>query len=64
MRATLNLDDDLVAKAAALSGLTDTTALIRAALAALIERERARALIQLGGTQPGLRAPRRRRSAG
>lgn len=61
MRTTLALDDELVAKAASFTGLNEKTALVREALTALIERESARRLAQLGGTQPRLKAiPRRR----
>lgn len=61
MRTTLALDDDLLAKAHALTGLTEKSSLVREALKALIERESARRLARLGGTQPGLEAPPRRR---
>lgn len=61
MRTTLNIDDDLLAKALKLTGPIDRAALIREALIALIERESARRLALLGGSQPGLvAAPRRR----
>jgi Arc/MetJ family transcription regulator len=61
MRTTLALDDDLVAKAQAFTGVKEKSSLIREALKALIERESARRLARLGGTQPRLRtAPRRR----
>lgn len=62
MRTTLALDDDLVAEAQGLTGLQEKTALVREALKALIERESARRLARLGGTEPGLRSIRRRRS--
>ena len=62
MRTTLNLDDALVEEAQRLTGLTDKTALVRAALEALIERESARRLARLGGTEPGLAEIPRRRS--
>ena len=42
MRTTLALDDELVAKAQAFTGLTEKSALVREALKALIERESAR----------------------
>jgi len=64
MRTTLNLNDDLVTRARHLTGIEEKTALVHAGLEALIARESARRLAALGGTQPGLRAPRRRRSAG
>ena len=50
MRTTLNLDDELLAQAHQLSGLTERTQLIREALLALVERESARRLSKLGGT--------------
>lgn len=54
MRTTLNLDDDLLEQARALTGLSEKTALVRAALEALIERESARRLARLGGSEPDL----------
>jgi len=62
MRTTLALDDDLVAKAQAFTGVKEKSALVREALKALIERESARRLAKLGGTQRDLKMPRRRRS--
>jgi Arc/MetJ family transcription regulator len=61
MRTTLALDDDLVAKAQAFTGMTEKSALVREALKALIERESARRLARLGGSEPALKAPPRRR---
>lgn len=61
MRTTLNIDDELLAKATSLTGPMDRTAVISEALKALIERESARRLARLGGTQPGLEPPPRRR---
>ena len=52
MRTTLALDDELVARAQALTGLRAKSALVREALRALIERESARRLALLGGTDP------------
>ena len=62
MRATLILDDEMVAEARALTGLTKVSALVREALVALVERESARRLALLGGTVPELTSPPRRRS--
>lgn len=60
MRTTLNLDDDLLEQAQRLTGLTEKTTLVRAALEALIERESARRLARLGGSEPDLATiPRR-----
>jgi Arc/MetJ family transcription regulator len=61
MRTALTLDDSLVERARRLTGIPDKTALVHAALEALIARETARRLAALGGTMPGLPAPRRRR---
>ena len=62
MRTTLALDDDLVAQAQELTGVTEKAALVREALKALIARESARRLALLGGSDPNDKAPRRRRS--
>ncbi len=61
MRTTLAIDDDLLAKAEAFTGLKEKSALVREALKALIERESARRLARLGGSEPELEAPPRRR---
>ena len=61
MRTTINLDDALLDRARELSGLKERSALLREALQALIQRESARRLAQLGGTQSQLRVPPRRR---
>jgi hypothetical protein len=62
MRSTLNLDDKLIEEAKRLTGIQEKTALIRAALEALIAREIGRRLAALGGTQPAFEAGPRRRS--
>jgi len=63
MRTTLALDDELVAKAQDYTGLREKSALVREALKALIERESARRLARLGGSEPRLKPPPRRRPA-
>jgi Arc/MetJ family transcription regulator len=63
MRTTINLDETLLERAQALSGVQERSALLREALTALIERESARRLAQLGGSQPELSPIPRRRSA-
>ena len=63
MRTTINLDDNLLAQAARISGLTERTLLIHEGLQALIERESARRLARLSGTQKALKVPPRRRAA-
>lgn len=61
MRTTINLDDDLLREAQRLTGLKERAALMREALRALIERESARRLARLDGSEPELEAPPRRR---
>ena len=61
MRTTLNIDDVLLDRAAALTGTTEKTALVRRGLEALIALESARRLAALGGSEKTLkRVPRRR----
>jgi Arc/MetJ family transcription regulator len=62
MRTTLNIEDELLAKAHRISGVKERTALVREGLKALIERESARRLARLGGTEPQLEPVPRRRS--
>jgi len=62
MRTTLALDDELMAEAQRLTGLTEKAALVREALRALIERESARRLARLSGSEPDLASIVRRRS--
>jgi hypothetical protein len=61
MRSTLNIDEEMLRKAAALTGEKEKTALVRMGLEALIARESARRLARLGGTEPRLPSVRRRR---
>lgn len=63
MRTTLALDDELVREAQVLTGIREKAALVREALNALVERESARRLARLGGTQPDLGPIPRRRPA-
>lgn len=62
MRTTLTLDDETVARAQELTGLKEKSNLVREALKALIERESARRLARLGGSEPQLAATPRRRT--
>ena len=65
MQVTLTLDDELLAKEEEYTGISDKSALIHAALWALVEREAARRLARLGGSQPDLKPiPRRRMKRG
>jgi Arc/MetJ family transcription regulator len=63
MRTTLALDDELLAKAQAFTGMKEKSSIVREALKALIERESARRLARLGGTESKLKIPPRRRPA-
>jgi Arc/MetJ family transcription regulator len=61
MRTTLAIDDALLDEARRLTGLQEKSALVREGLKALIERESARRLARLGGSEPDLApVPRRR----
>ena len=62
MRTTLNIEDELFAKAQRVSGLKERAALIQEGLRALIERESARHLARLGGTEPQLQPVTRHQS--
>ena len=62
MRTTLNIDDQLLEEAARLTGVQEKTALVRESLKALIQRESARRLARLGGSEPELQNIPRRRS--
>lgn len=61
-RTTLILDDELLEEARKLTGLEEKTAVIHEALRALVRRESARQLAELGGSQPDLKQIPRRRS--
>ena len=63
MRTTINIDDELLSQAARITGITERTRLVHDGLEALIQRESARRLARLGGTQKALKAPARRRAA-
>jgi len=62
MRTTLDLDDALLEKAGRLTGVKEKAALVREGLKALIERESARRLARLGGTEPELETVSRRQA--
>ena len=62
MRTTINLDDQLLIEAQHITGVKERTALIHEGLRALIERDSARRLARLGGSEPRLRSIPRRRS--
>ncbi len=62
MRTTLNIDDELLDKAAKLTGIKEKTSLVRLGLEALIAREGSRRLAKLGGTEKQLEKTARRRA--
>ena len=65
MRTTLNIDETLLAQARLLTDIESKSKLVREALKALVERESARRLAKLGGSQPELPdIPRRRLADG
>ena len=61
MRVMINLEDQFLAKARRMTGMKERAALIHAGLRVLIERESARRLARLGGSEPQLRLAHRRR---
>ena len=63
MRTTLNIDDSLLEKARELTGVSEKTAIVRMGIEALIARESAKRLAQLGGSDPHVQDIPRRRSA-
>jgi len=63
MRTTVTIDDDLLQRAAELTGVTERTALLREGLETLIRVASAKRLAALGGSDPRAAAPRRTRAA-
>ena len=61
MRTTLNIENELLEKAAKLTGIEEKTSLVRLGLQALIARESGKRLARLGGTEKNMASiPRRR----
>ncbi|RLQ23826.1 type II toxin-antitoxin system VapB family antitoxin [Seongchinamella sediminis] len=60
MRTTLNIDDQLLAEAQRITGVSEKVVLVREGLRALVERESARRLARLGGSEPKLKPISRR----
>jgi len=63
MRTTITVDDELIGRAQEYTGVIEKSALVRAALTALVQREAARRLARLGGSEPGAKPIPRRRPA-
>ena len=64
MRTTINIDDELLDKAAKLTGIEEKASLVRLGFEGLIARESARRLAKLGSTEKKLEMIPRRRAAG
>lgn len=62
MRTTLNIDEKLIADAAALTGIKEKTSLVKLGLEALISAESAKRLAKLGGTEKNAKTVKRRRN--
>ena len=62
MRTTISIDEQLLNEAQRLSGIGGRTALVKEGLRALIQRESARRLASLGGSEPQLQPVPRRNS--
>ena len=62
MRTTLNIDDQILKKAAKLTGISEKTALVRLGLETLIAQESAKRLARLGGSEKNLKPIPRRKS--
>jgi Arc/MetJ family transcription regulator len=63
MRTTVTLDDALVERASELAGIQERSTLLRVALEQLVQREAARRLAALGGSEPEAKAVHRRRTS-
>lgn len=61
MRASVTIDDELLATAHEYTGVTERAELIREALKSLIAREAGRRLLALAGTAPSIEDVRRLR---
>lgn len=62
MRTTVNIDDKLLSDAQRMTGIAEKSVLLREGLKALIERESARRLAALGGSERQLNPIHRRQS--
>lgn len=63
MRTTLNIEDELIAKAASLTGIKEKTSLVRLGLEALIAKESSKRLAKLAGTESDITSIPRRKSS-
>jgi len=63
MRTTVNIDDKLLSDAQRMTGIAEKAVLLREGLKALIERESARRLAALGGSEKQLKPIHRRQTS-
>ena len=61
MRTTVTIDDELLADAEQYTKIKERSALVNAGLRALVEREAARRLARLGGSDPNAKAAPKKR---
>ncbi|CAN5808740.1 MAG: type II toxin-antitoxin system VapB family antitoxin [Thermomicrobiales bacterium] len=61
METIVDLDEKLLERAIRISGIEKKDEVLREALTALIDREAARRVIELAGTEPNLMVPPRKR---
>ncbi|CAD7026942.1 antitoxin VapB [Pseudorhizobium endolithicum] len=61
MRTTITIDDELLQTAREFTGIHETPILVRLALQEMVQREAARRLSRLGGSQPDFKAAPRHR---
>ena len=62
MRTTVTLDDELLAQASDALGVQERSSVLHEGLRLIVQREAARRLALLGGSDPTASAPPRRRS--
>lgn len=62
MRTTININDEILKRAAELTGIKEKTQLVRLGLEALISLESSKRLARLACTEKGLKPIPRRRS--
>lgn len=61
MRMSVTLDEKLLAEAKELTKIENTQQLIRHSIECMMSYEAVKSLVKLAGTEPGLKAPPRRR---
>lgn len=59
MRTTINIDDDMLARAIAITGIEEKARLLNFVLESFVRAESAKRLRRLSGTMPDLQVPKR-----